>query len=111
MGMGLAVSALFWWHWFHVVKMICRPDQELYSYSDGTGFAFWKQFPKGDKWAAVRMVWEPLMILSIAVVGRILHLLTPIAAVYLGLAAVSLSGKSVLLFYLAWEYIQLSAPT
>lgn len=108
-GMGifyLIYVAFTWKHYIHVIHMIIHQEKEENSYEDGEALPFIKQLPKGDKWPMVRFVYEPCLLIALAVVLTPLHAITLMVGGYLIFGAFAIELRAAFLFYEAWEYIR-----
>jgi hypothetical protein len=93
-------------HHFHVWYVITHPHKELSSREDCTPFFFWKYLPYGASWAVVRMLYEPLTLAALAVVGFATGLLGTVVSAYFMFGAGALIVRTAFLYYHAWEYLR-----
>jgi hypothetical protein len=108
-GMGtlyLVFQLLYWLHVIHVVRVFANPEKEEISYEDGKPAPFWKLLLKGQSWAMVRFVYEPLTMLGLGIVLPVLGILTPAAGMYFVFGAFALFLKTLFIYYKAWEYLR-----
>jgi hypothetical protein len=108
-GMGvfyLVQWAFTWKHYLHVIYVIMHPDKEEMSREDGEALPFIKAFPKGDKWAMERFVYEPSLLLVLGVVLTALHVVTLLVGGYMVVGAVAMMLRAVCIYFKAWEYIR-----
>ena len=106
MGTGvvyLALQAIFWTHIVHVVTVLVHPEKEAFSREDGIALPIWKRLPNGDKWAMVRFVYEPGLVLALGIFLPLIHVLSVPAGAYLVFAGLSLLVKVTFLWIFAWE--------
>jgi hypothetical protein len=100
----LALQVIFWMHVGHVVNVVVHPEKEKSSREDGIGLGLWALLPKGDKWAMVRFVYEPGLVIALGIILPLIHVLSVPAGAYLVFAGVALLVKVTFLFVYAWEY-------
>jgi hypothetical protein len=102
----LAFTVLQWVHFYHMWKMMCDPHREVYSYEDGVELPFWKHCPGGTKWARIRFLYEPGLLIGSAVILGGLRVISTAAAIYIALAGGALFIKVTFLWYRTWEYLR-----
>jgi hypothetical protein len=103
-------------HGWRVLQLMLHPEREKDSELEGPALPFYSLLPHGgrhrdpggewvdDHWGIVRVIYEPLTPIVVANVLWRLHLLQPIAAIYLIFSGLALAVKTTIMWYEGWEY-------
>ena len=98
-----AASAIHAWRTW---RRMTHPENETHSQFEGPALPIFKVLPKGNSWWFVRIVWEPVFVLAIAMVGQDFFIFQPSLGFFLRFAALALFVKNWIGWYRGWQYVR-----
>lgn len=109
-GLGMLALLFFIGQAIHCVRIwrrIIDMNREQHSEYEGDALPFFALLPLGKVFWIVRIVWEPLLVIALAIAAHVTLVINGPAMAYLIAAAVSLSVKNALAWYQAWLHLRI----
>jgi hypothetical protein len=92
-------------------RRVFNMELEQHSQFEGEPLPFFEQLPLGKSFWAVRVLWEPAFVATLAIILRLVTILDRPAMVYLLVCAVALAVKNYLCWYQAWLQLRTMMDT
>lgn len=113
-GLGTISSLFFLGSAIHAPRLwrrVFRMELEEHSQYEGDALHFFALLPMGRSFWTVRVVWEPVVVATTAIVLRQLHILDRPAMLYLLASALLLAAKANMNWYQNWLQLRIMMDT